>query len=978
MTARDWNLLKDIFADAIDRPAAERDAFARTACRDYPELLDDLLRMLAEHEHESSILSSPVLRPDIAATAPRFSAGDLLAGRFRVERWIASGGMGEIYEAEDLELHERVALKAIRADIAAEDRALTLFRNEIQLARRVTHPNVCRVYDLAQHETIDSAGRPRRTMLLSMEFLPGVTLAEYLRDQGPFSARDALPLIREIAAGLQAAHDRGIVHRDLKPRNIILVPSNGETGRRPVITDFGLAYSTARAAGDDPGTGGGTPEYAAPEQLRGEPGTVATDVYSFALVIADIVGLRRSGAPAADTRLHSKSGIPARWVRVLERCLAADPARRYGSATAVPIAMQGHSRRNAIAAGAALALAGSAWLSRSLLWKREPVWMVIASLDNRSGQPLLDESVPFLFERELSNSPDIYIAPRSRVEDTLRLMRRDLHTRIDETLAREVCLRDGGIQLVGSSRAERVGSGYLLTASVRDAATGRLLGGASEQLGSVEEIAPAVQRLARVMRRAAGVHPRNAASPLPHVTTPSLRACQLYSETYREGQDIDWTLAEQLSRAAVAEDPQFASAWLWLTYAIVNQRKPEELWRPPLEKAVALSSLSTDRERQFIIAAAKEMNGDAQGAIAAYRRMLTAYPDDFWARNNLALRLLASGRENDANDEFYASADLRPNDWRLAYRAMFYACVAGDAAQTLKWRERLVHLDPVKTQWNAAGTGWSPRTIEEISHWGETYRQHELWVRRRLAELKAEVDAARGGRIWKPLDARFAVAWYESLGRLRDAQDLIASPAVPNRQGESLVLAFLHDDISRPMSAAAHEMSLTPALFLSIRQDWNEARVESFLRDSDNQWWLQLPLARARLFALQGAVDEAAALIRGTLKGRPLYRGSPDLFLAASAMARGYEQVGRDADALSALELADVPLLSLYRWREGSTASLWQRLRYDRARLLRKLGLGAEAATIEADLLRSLAVGDADHPILVRLKESGRRPFSWY
>jgi tetratricopeptide (TPR) repeat protein len=167
-------------------------------------------------------------------------------------------------------------------------------------------------------------------------------------------------------------------------------------------------------------------------------------------------------------------------------------------------------------------------------------------------------------------------------------------------------------------------------------------------------------------------------------------------------------------------------------------------------------------------------------------------------------------------------------------------------------------------------------------------------------------------------------------------------------------------------------------LFLSIRQDWDEARVESFLRDSENPWWLQLPFGKARLFALQGAVDEAAALIRSTLKGHPLYRGSPELFLASSTLARAYEQLGRSGDALNALGLADVPLLSLYRSKLGSTASFWQRLRYDRARLLTNLGRRAEAATIEADLLRTLALSDPDHPILVRLKERGRRPFACY
>src|SRR5690349_15072348 len=151
MTAQRWKVLKEMFAEAIERPPQERERFARQACAGDAELLSKLIRMLNEHGEASGLLSIPVLQPH-AHPEPRFTPSEVLAGRFRIERWIASGGMGEVYEAEDLELHERLALKAVRPSSAAEQTSVALFRNEVQLARRVTHPNVCRVYDLAVHD----------------------------------------------------------------------------------------------------------------------------------------------------------------------------------------------------------------------------------------------------------------------------------------------------------------------------------------------------------------------------------------------------------------------------------------------------------------------------------------------------------------------------------------------------------------------------------------------------------------------------------------------------------------------------------------------------------------------------------------------------------------------------------------------------------------------------------------------------------
>src|SRR5262245_21058912 len=183
---------------------------------------------------------------------PRLETGQLAAGRFRVLRFVAEGGRGQVYEAEDVELGERVALKTVRAEIAADERATERFRREIQLARRVTHPNVCRTFDVFRHEGPDGA-----VAFLTMEMLPGETLTERLHRVGRLTEDEARRLFAQMAAGLAAAHRVGIVHRDFKPGNVVLVPDASGPGLRAVVTDFGQAHAPAAASDSGPLTGAG-------------------------------------------------------------------------------------------------------------------------------------------------------------------------------------------------------------------------------------------------------------------------------------------------------------------------------------------------------------------------------------------------------------------------------------------------------------------------------------------------------------------------------------------------------------------------------------------------------------------------------------------------------------------------------------------------------------------------------------------------
>ena len=226
MIAEPWEHIKDLFDSALDLPPAERSGFLS---RQDIVVASQVAELLASLEDANSV--DFMLHPccldcdfldDLEAGQQRFSPGDVLCGRFRIVSLIGRGGMGEVYKAWDEELEDHVALKTLRLEISTHELFTSRFRRELQLARKVTHPNVCRIFDSFKH----SVGDGTFISVLSMELLQGQTLADHLKTKTRLIAAEALPIVQQIIAGLSAIHAAGIVHRDLKPTNLILVPAS--------------------------------------------------------------------------------------------------------------------------------------------------------------------------------------------------------------------------------------------------------------------------------------------------------------------------------------------------------------------------------------------------------------------------------------------------------------------------------------------------------------------------------------------------------------------------------------------------------------------------------------------------------------------------------------------------------------------------------------------------------------------------------
>ena len=368
-----WQQITEAFHVALDRDAAARAAYLDEACAGDPALRAEVDAMIAAHLRAGSfgkqplgvppglndagsagrcshcgspLLAEPGLpgmcpqcllglalqEPD--ASAGRFHSGRIIGDRYQVLEALGHGGMGDVFKAFDLKLRVHVALKAIRADRAASERAREFLRSEVRSAREVMSPNVCRIFDLVAADEEE---------FVSMEYIDGLTLAERLRGLRPVPLHEAREIASQFLSGLEAIHRAGLVHRDLKPENIMIT-----TAGRVVVMDFGLASM----ATDDPGrTISGTPAYMAPEQARGEGVDPRADVFAAGVVLTEM--LAASGELALGTRedvWRAVREVPPRvpdgpWKPLLKHALASKPEERFSSAHELARAVEGIALR---------------------------------------------------------------------------------------------------------------------------------------------------------------------------------------------------------------------------------------------------------------------------------------------------------------------------------------------------------------------------------------------------------------------------------------------------------------------------------------------------------------------------------------------------------------------------------------------------------------------------------------------------------
>ncbi len=630
------------------------------------------------------------------AFMPVFLAGDLVAGRYRIRKFLARGGMGEVYDALDLELNSEVALKTVDPRVAADEHAVERFKREIQLARRVTHPNVCRIFDVGFHApAVGTNGRP--IVFLTMELLSGETLAARLRRDGPMPPTTALPLLRQIAAGLGAAHKAGIVHRDFKSENVFLVPDAAdETGLRAVIADFGIA----RGAAEDPAAakltmaGGvvGTPAYMSPEQLAGETVTPASDIYAFGLVMFEMVTghLPFEGDTAIATAVKRLTEEPVsprnftpsldrRWEAVILHCLERRPEDRYASAVEAVAALEAEAsgrapepsargvaaraaagRRKkaialsllaivlAIAVGSAVmrvrarraAMAGIGAPRRSV---------AVLGFKNSSGRPevgWISTALAEMLNTELAEGDNLRLVPGESVARVkVELSLGDTDSLSAETLRRLRSLLGADYVLAGSYTALPGGS-LRLDLRLQDARAGEALKPVSES-GDEAGLFELTKKAGESLRDRLGVEGGGSGSGWWSADRWNPDATRLYSEGLAKLRNFEPQAARELLEKAVAADPKsplsrsaLAAAWSALGY---GARAAEEA-----KQALDLSADLPREQRLEVEGRYAEVTRDYARGVEVYGALFDFYRDNLDYGLRLAANQTAMGQADQA------------------------------------------------------------------------------------------------------------------------------------------------------------------------------------------------------------------------------------------------------------------------------------------------------------------------------------------
>ncbi|MDP2322092.1 MAG: tetratricopeptide repeat protein [Acidobacteriota bacterium] len=599
----------------------------------------------------------------------------------------------------------------------------------------------------------------------------------------------------------------------------------------------------------------------------------------------------------------------------------------------------------------------------SLLGFQERDLVLVAAFDNRTGETVLDGTLEHALARELANSRFVNVVPGERIEDVLALMRQPAGRRLDPDLAREVALRDGGIRALVTGRVDKLDGTYLLSASLVSAGTGVAVASFSEEADGQPHLVAAVRRLAARVREAAGeslAQIQATTATLEKVTTPSLRALQLYSEAMTLAHEQRWPQAIELLGQAVAADPQFASAHILLAHSLSNVNRHDEAIAH-YDAAYRLADSSSDRERYFIAGSYYSRRaGDGARAIQQYELLVRLYPDHYWGLNNLTMHYRQAGRMEEAERLSVRRAELRPHDFATVVDAAQALVISqSDPEVTAHYVERARQLLSPETA----------RRAPQQAAWVQTLPIYQHWLAGRVDEALAEADrlAATLVEPWEPFQnplrtslagayiamgrpaaAERVRAWPYEVG-LTVASWLRGQPEVARQHAReprlpSYLLAHLLVRFGLPDEA--ERMLVDPRIEQSVTGPPAAARFGRAIR--------------AEILLGRGHVDEALPMLEAAVRDLKSL-ANEHFFLAAVALADVFESRGEPERALAVLEDAARVRHRMFTFlRYLWPAWMWMHVEARRAELYRTLGRHEEAATVDAQLGALLAAADAE------------------
>jgi tetratricopeptide (TPR) repeat protein/tRNA A-37 threonylcarbamoyl transferase component Bud32 len=622
--------------------------------------------------------------------------------------------MGEVYLAEDTALGRSVALKILPESSQQDPMARKRLLREARAAAALNHPNSCTVHEVGE---VDGQA------FIVMEYVEGETLAQAIARRR-FDLLATLQIFDQVAAALAEAHDKGIVHRDLKPSNVMIT----RQGQAKVM-DFGLAAATMTVdTVTDLTTAGatiGTLAYMAPEQINGGVADVRSDVFAFGVALYEALSgthpfARPSGVATAAAILTEAPPPLARCLptappaleKIVARLLAKDPSGRYqsmqevraalaladsGSGASLPPGRSPHTWLRWPAVVAFVIVAALAIWALLRFWPTTPAlafaardWIIVADFDNRTGDAVFDRSLDMAMAVSIQQSKYVNVVPRSRIQQTLALMRKADAPRLDESLARDVAVRDG-IKALLVCRISQVGDAYALTAELIDPATQLAVTSEGTRAANRNGILAALDELARRIRARLGESLASIASQhvaLPLATTSSLEALKAFAESRKPGAKA----VEALLKQAIELDPDFAMAHadLGVLYYTQSDRPPGE---EHFQKALSLLDRLTARERLWIAAVADDWRGNREQGIERYRTYVAQYPDDASAWFRLGYAYLVTSQPSRAIDAFQHDLALNPVDSAAMVNVATALSVEGENDKAVAAYQRAFAID---------------------------------------------------------------------------------------------------------------------------------------------------------------------------------------------------------------------------------------------------------------------------------------------
>ncbi len=646
----------------------------------------------------------------------QLSPGTSIGSRYEIVRLLGQGGMGAVYQAHDKELDRQVAIKVIRADMAANPEILRRFKQELILARQITHKNVIRIFDLGQADGIK---------FITMEYIEGENLQSVLRRKKKLEPAEAANILAQVCRALEAAHNEGVIHRDLKPQNIMLDKSG-----RAYVMDFGIARSMIGAGMTQTGALIGTPDYMSPEQAKGQPLDARSDLFSLGIIFYEMLSgqvpfdadttmgklWKRTNEPARPLDELDKT-IPKPLSDIVRKCLEVDPQKRYASVgdllqriemwqgpaagtrvVSVPVTvLPGPAKRVAISALVAFVIAVALFYRSKITspppGPHPPLTLLIADFDNKTGDSVFDGTLEPVLGIALEAAPFLSSFSRGEAKkDAARLQPGATH--MDASLAQLVAVREGVNAVVtGSITQER--SGYKIYVAALDPATGKSILTEQKSASNKRGVFAAAGKLAEGIRKGLGdTTPESAQlSAAETFSAGSLEAAHAYAVGLDFQQAAKWDDALKAYGQAAELDPNLGRAYAGMAAIEADLGKRQEA-----EKyyGLAMSHIDrmTDREKYRTRSGYYLFMRDQPKAIKELTALVGQYPADTAGHADLALAYFHSRDMDKAFEEQKRALDITPHSvlQRLSYS--MYALYAGEFDTAAKESQAILQENP--------------------------------------------------------------------------------------------------------------------------------------------------------------------------------------------------------------------------------------------------------------------------------------------